>query len=506
MEAAPVAKRADERLGEAGCAALRIAYSAAHAMEERGCARGIVDALMLERLRGSGGTLSLGELRSRLPERYQRRGPASAAAAAVAALLQALAERTGGVIAFDGREAKFNPRAAGAPEVAAFNRALPLLSRFDATLSEAAELTDVRARLRRGSDAMARAVEAAHRVVAALEATYREFRAELSSEHRQTIDDFIALAEAGPGALLELAVDERSRAHAERAIAAYEALAAVAAAAPRIRAMREYLRATALMPGTAECSAADIADARRDASAADQAIAAAQVECQLVLVALESAVPRWDARGFDALEIRFQKFKWSYIQLYQAAHERWRRESERFAIELGEAREHFAALVRLNSIAALGAPCGDALGTLLEELGHGLARCAVDGPISLEIEPRCPRCGFVLGAALLSAELDEVFEQIRRALRARLAALSHDAIARLIREHDSGHRLDGFLKITQAAQTDALVRVLDDNLARYLERLLEEVQDAAQKEAPGVIQPFARARRGAPCAGKRSER
>ena len=85
LDAAPVAKRAQERLGQAGCAALRIAHSAADAMEERGCARGIVDALMLAGLGGGEGTLSLGELRLRLPERYQRRGPASAAGAAVAA-------------------------------------------------------------------------------------------------------------------------------------------------------------------------------------------------------------------------------------------------------------------------------------------------------------------------------------------------------------------------------------------------------------------------------------
>jgi len=75
MKAAPVAKRA---------------HGAAHAMEERGCARAIVDALMLARLGGGERTLSLGELRSRLPDRYQRRGPASAAGAAVAAQLQAL--------------------------------------------------------------------------------------------------------------------------------------------------------------------------------------------------------------------------------------------------------------------------------------------------------------------------------------------------------------------------------------------------------------------------------
>ena len=188
----------------------------------------------------------------------------------------------------------------------------------------------------------ARAVEAAHRVGAALEGVCRDFLMELPPEHRETIDDFIALAEAGPGALIGLAA-ERPRMQAERAIEAYEALAAAAAAVPRIRAMREYLRATGLMPGTAGYSAAETTAAPGEGSAADKAIAAAQVECQLVLVAMESAVPRWAARGFDALEIRFQKFKWGYIQLYQAAHERWRRESERFAIELGEARKHFGA-------------------------------------------------------------------------------------------------------------------------------------------------------------------
>ena len=65
-------------------------------------------------------------------------------------------------------------------------------------------------------------------------------------------------------------------------------------------------------------------------------------------------------------------------------------------------------------------------------------------------------------------------EAIRRALDVKLAALSQSVIARLIRNHDKEHRLEGFLKITQAAQTDALVRVLDDKLARYLAQVLEE--------------------------------
>ena len=140
----------------------------------------------------------------------------------------------------------------------------------------------------------------------------------------------------------------------------------------------------------------------------------------------------------------------------------------------------------------------------VEELGRQIVRCAADAPITLDLVPRCPRCGFVLGTALPASALGEVFEEMRRALKTKLAALSHDAIARLIRQHDRGHRLDGFLKITQAAHTDALVRVLDDNLARYLGRLLDEVQDEMRQDdarddaeavAQDVVERFLRPRR-----------
>jgi hypothetical protein len=341
---------------------------------------------------------------------------------------------------------------------------------------------------------MARAVEAAHRVDTILEAAHRELRAELKPEHRRTLDDFITLAGAGTGALIQQAAEPRARARAERVVAAYEALAAAAAAAPRMREMRKYLRATELMP--------DIAgDIVGDGAAVDKAIAAAQVECQLLLAALDSAVPPWEPRTLDAFEIRFQKFKWNYIQIYQAAHERRRRESERMAIELADARERFGALGRLNSIAALGAAIGGGLGTRIEELGRRVARCAADAPMTLDLVPRCPRCGFVLGTALPALELSEVFEEMGRALKAKLSALSHDAIARLIRQHDRGHRLDGFFKIIQAAHTEALVRVLDDNLARYLGRLLEEMRD----EVPRAIESLARSPRAALRSGKRAE-
>src|SRR5271166_3338604 len=85
-----------------------------------------------------------------------------------------------------------------------------------------------------------------------------------------------------------------------------------------------------------------------------------------------------------------------------------------------------------------------------------------------------PSCGFQLGASSPQAALEDAMEGIRRALEIKLAALSQSMIARLIRDHDKENRLEGFLKITQAAQTDALVRVLDEKLARYLAQVLDE--------------------------------
>jgi hypothetical protein len=492
MRSAQAANLVELRLGAAGRAARRVAYRAANAMEQRSLARDIVDVLLLRWLQ-SEQALPVADLRARLVDTRAR---SAEAGAKIAPIIEALAERTGGVIGLDGGQALFNPHAAGAPEVAAFNNALPLLRRFDSTLPEARDFSDLPVRLTRAGEAMVRGVEEAHRAGAALETAHRELRLDLKPEHRRALDGFVALADPGPAQLVEQARDPEFRIRAERIVADFESIAAAAAAVPRIREMREYLRATALVPDMAE-----------DQQAGDKAVAAAQIECQLLLAALESGVARWEPRGFDALEIRFQKFKWNYIQLYQSAHERWRSDCGHFAIEIAGARDHFAALARLNAIAALGAPAGAELGLRIEDLAGSFARCASDAPLTLDLTPRCARCGFVLGTAPPMSELAETFEQVRRALKMKLAAVSQDAIARLIREHDRGHRLEGFLKITQAAQTDVLVRVLDDNLAHYLARMLEDLREKPEDAVRRVLQPVARTEREASrSGGKRAGR
>jgi hypothetical protein len=152
---------------------------------------------------------------------------------------------------------------------------------------------------------------------------------------------------------------------------------------------------------------------------------------------------------------------------------------------LADAEQHCAALERLNAIAALGLPVGPDYGGEISRVKGRVVRCNLAGPLSLEVTPRCPDCQFVIGTLSPGSELQDLLGRIRAALKAKLAAVAQNAITRLIREHDHSRRLEGFLKITQAAQTDALIRLLDDKLARYLARLCDEVlaDDPAQAQS-----------------------
>jgi len=141
-------------------------------------------------------------------------------------------------------------------------------------------------------------------------------------------------------------------------------------------------------------------------------------------------------------------------------------------------------------MSALGPPQGESLSGELAALARKVVHCGLKGDPKPEGNPICARCGYVLGADSPQAELSELFERIRATLAAKLAALSQSAIARLIREHDRTRRLEGFLKITQAAQTDALVRVLDEKLSRYLAQLLDENLAAQNAGQTGLGEPI----------------
>jgi hypothetical protein len=312
---------------------------------------------------------------------------------------------------------------------------------------------------------MASAVEAATRTREVVESALAEAKLEMPAANRAAIAEYLALAEAGAAALIEAAADRSYQSEAIKIIDAYEAIEAAAAAIPRMRAMRDYLSGTGLRAAEAEST---------EDRSGESDVTALETECELLRVALGPRILAGPPRGLDALEARFQKFKWTYVQRYLAAHARWRETMERLELAAGDARRYFDALARLNTIASLGRPEGAHLGARVAELGAAVVRCELVNTIAPETTPRCSSCGYQLGAVSPQAGIEQAMEGIRRALEIKLAALSQSVIARLIHAHDREHRLEGFLKITQAAQTDALVRVLDDKLARYLADVLEE--------------------------------
>ena len=456
-------------LAEAGRAAWKIARDRIAELDadEKDLAREIIDSLIIEKVCGGVAPLAIEDLKSRVPTVAHNGSADYATTPAMRELLRRLELSTGGVIRLETDTARFDPEAAGAPELAAFNTALMLARRFDRRLALAHNRVELDARIMQLDAAMALAVEAAIRTRAVLAAALEEANLEMPASNSATLAEYIALAESGAAAMLEAAADRTYLASAIQTTGAYEALAAAADSIPQLRAMRDYLTATGLRAAPDEPGV-------RENLGQHAAVVSLETECELLRVELGPRVLAAPPRNLDALAARFQKFKWTYVQCYLSAHARWREKMDRLELAAADARRYFDALARLNAIAALGRPAGAQLGSRLTELSARIVRCDLGDSIAPETTPRCASCGFQLGASSPQAELDDAMENIRRALETKLAALSQSMIARLIRAHDRENRLEGFLKITQAAQTDALVRVLDENLARYLSQVLEE--------------------------------
>src|SRR5260370_12867404 len=223
--------------------------------------------------------------------------------------------------------------------------------------------------------------------------------------------------------------------------------------------MQEYLRQTRLEP--------ELFDPQSPGQ-----FAAMATERRLLEAELGARAPY--CRRRESIEARFEKFKWTYIENYRAAHEKWRAEMGKASALAVDIDRSVQALGRLNSIAALGEPIGTELTAQARQSCDAIRVCGLGGQFNAYASALCPACGYVLCTTAPAPVLAELMEKIRRALREKLTVLSRGAITRLIRKYDRAHRLDGFLKITQAAQTEALAAVLDDQLTAYLARLLKE--------------------------------
>jgi hypothetical protein len=355
---------------------------------------------------------------------------------------------------------------------AAFCAAIALVQRFDPKITSACEVDGLAIRLKRLENALAGAVEAANHTREMIREALGESNLQMPAPHLDTIARYIELAESGTTAILETGADPTRCYNALQVITSYELIADTAASIPRMRAMREYLAATGLR------ASSDMDGSRESRTAA------LENECELLAVVLGPRVLTSAPRNLDVLEARFQKFKWTYVHCYLSAHEVRREKMEHLSLILNDAKRYCEALGRLNEIVLLGPPEGEELAARVAELAPSVVRCALPGSVAPETTPRCSSCGFILGSVGPGAELDDVMERLKRALSIKLAALSQRMIERLIREHDRDDRLEGFLKITQASQTDALVRVLDEKFACYLAQVLDDnLEDLVAKSA-----------------------
>ena len=223
MRSATVRRTLDTELGEAGRAALRIANAAAvsESLDDRAhdLLQALVDTLVLLHIGGSPAMLPVTEIRDRM----DLVGLNGVDRIRLTDALIALAENTRGVIVYDSRaqSAGFSPRGAGAPQVAAFNSALALLTRFDPSLKAAQDLPDLNAKRKRLATRIAAAIEDACHNRQSLAASMRETGARLSLDQEQAFDRFIELAEGGAVALVEVrrrSAAPRGRARCRRCV------------------------------------------------------------------------------------------------------------------------------------------------------------------------------------------------------------------------------------------------------------------------------------------------
>ena len=206
---AEIAKLLKVLMPEAGRAAWKIARDTIAGLDayEKDLAREIVDSLIVENVCGETGSLPIEQLKSLLPIFASSANGNTQTTPAVRDLLHRLETSTGGVIRLETDAARFDPAAAGAPELAAFNSALVLARGFDPRLTIARDRESLDARLNRLDASMALAVEGAVRTREVLTVALREANLEMPAANSTAIAEYIALAESGAAAMLEAAAD-----------------------------------------------------------------------------------------------------------------------------------------------------------------------------------------------------------------------------------------------------------------------------------------------------------
>jgi hypothetical protein len=187
----------------------------------------------------------------------------------------------------------------------------------------------------------------------------------------------------------------------------------------------------------------------------------------------------------DSLAERFEQFKAQYRELYSAAHRQRRAEVEQFVHRLELQQVRLPVLARLNRVRELGHPIGTELEHDLKMLTRKLMPCPESIELALAASPRCPACEFGFEDGPPLAEMDEFEQRLVAALNAKLKALSHPSVIRVLTEADSRQRLVGLLQLLRQDATDELAAALDEDTANYIVSLLIKARSEASTQIAG---------------------
>jgi hypothetical protein len=193
---------------------------------------------------------------------------------------------------------------------------------------------------------------------------------------------------------------------------------------------------------------------------------------QLSFAVLVAEGHRW-----SGIRATFDRFRGRYRAAYLEHHRQYWREALRLHAQLMDFAAKTYALRRLNTLTELGPPMGEEAVARYEELPGRIGACALALRQELELsqEARCPACGIALGEEPPWQEAEEVQHLLEKALSQQLRRLSSKAVRRVLLQSGEA-RMQEFLQVVQASQTQSLAQILDDELLGFLRRFLVEAR------------------------------
>lgn len=175
----------------------------------------------------------------------------------------------------------------------------------------------------------------------------------------------------------------------------------------------------------------------------------------------------------DSMRATFDVFRNEYAAAYARHHHSYWRGFAPLRVALEEAQPAAQALVRLNTLPALGEPAGTAaLGEYERLMRRPFACPASSAAPALSAHPTCAGCALTMEEGLPAEEIDEVLRRVHNALTLQQTRLASEAVRRILAR--GGERIEQLLQIVQASDIAALTHILDDELLGFLRELLAE--------------------------------